>query len=269
MSGDTTGRPVGPARLLTTLEQILAIDDTDPDTTLNRAAQIVSDVLGADKVDVFLYDPARESLVARGTSNTPMGRRQREIGMDRLPLSGRGRAAEVFESGQMFCSGHVDEDLQELIGIRQGLGVRSQVSVPLEIAGTRRGVVAAVSARADFFSPDDAAFLQAVARWTTLVMHRTELTMSLVSAAEDRGRRQLLQNSLGQLTPRQLEVATLIANGLTNQQIADRLVVTPGTVANHVAQLFDRLELASRTQVATLVAELGLHHQRLENDSAH
>jgi DNA-binding NarL/FixJ family response regulator len=51
------------------------------------------------------------------------------------------------------------------------------------------------------------------------------------------------------LTPRQLEIAALIARGYSNQRIAEVLVLTPGTVANHVQHIFDRLELHSRTQV--------------------
>ena len=65
------------------------------------------------------------------------------------------------------------------------------------------------------------------------------------------------------LSPRQREVAVLIGGGLTNEQIAQRLVLTPGTVANHVEAILRRLEVDSRTQVATVVAELGLHRQVL------
>src|SRR3712207_6872555 len=65
-----------------------------PYTTLSRsrpalteAASLVSEVLGADKVDVFLYQADIDSLVAIGTSDTPMGRRQHELGLDRLQLA--------------------------------------------------------------------------------------------------------------------------------------------------------------------------------------
>jgi len=259
MSHYQQGHPVGSDRLLSTLEQLLAVDTTELEPALQRSAQVVCDVLGADKVDVFVYDQAKESLVARGTSATPMGRRQHEIGMDRLPVAGRGRAVEVFTRGTSHQDGRVDEDDLELIGIREGLGVRSQVTVPLDVGGTRRGVLSAVSAKRDFFSDLDTGFLEAVSRWTGLIMHRAELAHAVLERAEERGRRQTLERLLGQLTSRQLEVAILIANGLSNQQIADRLVVTTGTVANHVAQVLARLGMDSRTQVAALVAELGLH----------
>ena len=43
------------------------------------------------------------------------------------------------------------------------------------------------------------------------------------------------------LTPREHEVAILVSRGYSNRQIADELVVTPGTVANHVAHILGKL----------------------------
>ena len=69
---------------------------------------------------------------------------------------------------------------------------------------------------------------------------------------------ELVPDSLRPLTPRQREIAALIAGGCTNQQIAERLVLEVGTVANHVAQILDRLGLANRAQVAAWAAMHGL-----------
>jgi predicted ATPase/DNA-binding CsgD family transcriptional regulator len=55
----------------------------------------------------------------------------------------------------------------------------------------------------------------------------------------------------GPLTPREHEIVTLIAQGLTNQQIADELVISPATVARHVANILPKLGFTSRTQVAS------------------
>ena len=59
--------------------------------------------------------------------------------------------------------------------------------------------------------------------------------------------------TLTELTPREREVAGLIASGYTNQQIAEMLVLTRGTVANHVAHILYKLGVTNRTQVAALV----------------
>jgi two-component system, OmpR family, sensor kinase len=267
VSHDSDGAQLKPDRLLDTLEQLLAIDASELTPALTQAAKIVAEVLRADKVDVFLYEPRSETLVARGTSDTALGQKQLEIGMDRLPLAGRGRAVEVFRTGRSYHSGRADQDSEELVGIIHGLGVRSEIVVPLEVGGTRRGLVSAVSHERNFFSEDDMAFMLAVSRWTSLVVHRSELMEALLGQAEERGRRETLERMLHQLTPRQLEVAILIAYGYSNQQIAEQLVLTSGTVANHVAQMLDRLGLDSRTQVAALVAEVGLLRSGLDGQA--
>lgn len=55
------------------------------------------------------------------------------------------------------------------------------------------------------------------------------------------------------LTPRELEVAHLVAEGLTNRQIAERLAISPGTTRIHVERILRKLGLTSRVQVATWV----------------
>jgi len=60
------------------------------------------------------------------------------------------------------------------------------------------------------------------------------------------------------LSPREREVVTLITRGLTNRQIADALVIGERTVHTHVANVMAKLELSSRTQIATWGVEQGL-----------
>ena len=60
------------------------------------------------------------------------------------------------------------------------------------------------------------------------------------------------------LTPRQREVARLIGLGYTNAQIAALLVLQPGTAANHVAHILNRLGLVNRAQVAVWAVHQGL-----------
>jgi non-specific serine/threonine protein kinase len=55
------------------------------------------------------------------------------------------------------------------------------------------------------------------------------------------------------LTPREHEIAQLVALGMTNRQIADQLVVSSGTVRIHVERILGKLGLTSRVQVATWV----------------
>ena len=53
------------------------------------------------------------------------------------------------------------------------------------------------------------------------------------------------------LTPREHEIAKLIAKGLSNREIADELVISPATAARHVANILAKLGFSSRTQVAS------------------
>lgn len=50
-------------------------------------------------------------------------------------------------------------------------------------------------------------------------------------------------DSLGELTPRETEVLSLMAEGRTNSGIADALVVTPGAVEKHISSIFSKLDL--------------------------
>jgi DNA-binding NarL/FixJ family response regulator len=64
------------------------------------------------------------------------------------------------------------------------------------------------------------------------------------------------------LTPRELEVAALIAGGLTNAEIAQRLVLSPGTVGNHLGHILRALGARNRVQVAVWAVEHGLRARR-------
>ena len=63
----------------------------------------------------------------------------------------------------------------------------------------------------------------------------------------------------GLLTQREREVAGLLARGLTNRQIAERLVITERTAESHVQHILDKLEFSSRSLIAAWAIEHGLH----------
>ena len=60
------------------------------------------------------------------------------------------------------------------------------------------------------------------------------------------------------LSERELEILHLISSGLSNQEIADRLVIAMSTVKWHVRQIFNKLNVNSRTQVLARARELRL-----------
>jgi DNA-binding CsgD family transcriptional regulator/tetratricopeptide (TPR) repeat protein len=70
-------------------------------------------------------------------------------------------------------------------------------------------------------------------------------------------RRTTLQNPAG-LTARQIEVLQLVADGLTNAEIADRLIVSQRTAEHHVAAVLTKLGASTRREAARRASELGL-----------
>jgi two-component system, OmpR family, sensor kinase len=245
--------------LLAVLQRLLALEPGDLSAAMTEAAQQVAEVLGADKVDVFLYAPAEQALVAEGTSETPMGRREHDLGLDRLPLAQGGRTVEVFQTGRSHRSDHADQDLEEVSGLAKDLGVRSSLAVALEVAGERRGVLLVSSATPAGFTQGHLEFLEAVAHWLGLTITRLAQAEMLAAQAAAHGLRIGAEEPA--LTARQRDVAGLVRQGLTNMEIAERLVLEPGTVANHVADILGRLGFRSRSQIAVWAAEHGLGPQ--------
>lgn len=60
------------------------------------------------------------------------------------------------------------------------------------------------------------------------------------------------------LTEREVEVLSLVAQGLSNQEIADELVISERTVRTHVSNILDKLHLANRTQAALYALREGI-----------
>ncbi len=61
-----------------------------------------------------------------------------------------------------------------------------------------------------------------------------------------------------ELTERETDVLKLIANGLTNSQIAEKLVISENTVKGHVSNILSKLHLADRTQAAVYAWQQGI-----------
>ena len=232
-----------PERLLDTLERLLVLPTGELKATLTHVCNVLADATGCDKVDAFLYDAARDSLVAIGNSTQPLSALQRRLGLDVLPLSNGGRSVEAYKTGRTARLGRVEDDPIELKGIKEALGVRSLVVVPLDVGSKRRGALMLTSRTADFFTEEDARFVAAAGRWVGIVARQAELSEEIGRSAEERGRRAGAE-----------ELVTVVAHDLRNY-------ITP--IATRVEILRLRAKQADRTEDLEDIAALSASVARL------
>ncbi len=89
-------------RRFDTLVAIHGIATPELRPALTQAANLVAEALGSDKVDIFLHQVQNDSLVALGTSETPMGHKQHALGLHVLPLVNGGRSVAVYLASEPF-----------------------------------------------------------------------------------------------------------------------------------------------------------------------
>jgi len=96
----------------------------------------------------------------------------------------------------------------------------------------------------------DAAFDEAFVAGAALTLED-----AVAYARRGRGQRQRPIHGWPSLTPTELQVVELVAEGLTNRQIGARLFISPRTVQTHLSHIFAKLEVSTRAALATATAQ--------------
>lgn len=88
-----------------------------------------------------------------------------------------------------------------------------------------------------------------------VILHPKVATRVLQNIRRDSQQEEMIYT---ELTEREMDVLKLIANGYSNHQIADELVISENTVKGHVSNILSKLHLADRTQAAVFAWQQGI-----------
>jgi ATP/maltotriose-dependent transcriptional regulator MalT len=155
-------------------------------------------------------------------------------------------------------------------GALSELDERAEDAVRLEVVGQARAAAAAwgqlsmpYEAALSLAGSADAADVQRAHEeltrlGATAVAHKVALRLRELGSPVPRGPRPTTRANPHGLTEREWEIARLLAVGLSNAEIADRLVVSPRTVGHHVSAVLAKLSVRRRAEVAAAMSEVGV-----------
>jgi DNA-binding NarL/FixJ family response regulator len=150
-----------------------------------------------------------------------------------------------------YCAGLLDQDPQLLLS---AAALSAQAGRPL--LGARSLEAAAVAfAEHDDRESAKAALVRAVDGYATLdadwQVKRTQARLRAYRIGSGpRAKHSKVRTGWHSLTPKEITVAELIVEGLSNTQIAARLFLSPRTVATHVSHILGKLQVRTRTDIA-------------------
>lgn len=154
----------------------------------------------------------------------------------------------------MRCRGLRDHDPVVLSAAAEGFAVGGR---PLEEALTREDAGAAFASRGDRGAASQhygsALILYERLAAARDVSRTLQALRTLGVRPGQRGRRARPTSGWGSITPAEQAVTDLVAEGLTNPQIGERLFISRRTVQTHLAHVFQKLQISSRTELATAI----------------
>ncbi|HUS17084.1 MAG TPA: ATP-binding protein [Chloroflexia bacterium] len=176
-SSRNRGREVRRARLVDLLRYVTTVDyGSDIKKAVEPVADRIAEVLEVEKTDIMFFDPERDALVSLGVSSTPLGNKQRELGLDIVPSSAQSLVYNVYLTGRSEIVEDARYDHRVYRPFVTELGIRSMLITQLTVAGQSRGILAVTDTRPGIFSTDDLAVLDLIGRRVSLALEQIELT---------------------------------------------------------------------------------------------
>jgi LuxR family maltose regulon positive regulatory protein len=192
-----------------------------------------------------LLEPQRALAEAGGRT----GRLVEILGLLALAYDAQGRADEAVEVlSRAFRLARPEGRIRVFLDMGQPLyELLRRMIRPVSQGKPRETPVAAPSLIADGYTSD------------LMAAFERELDLPLRPAGDATSRATArAELSASRLTERELDVLVLLAEGLSNKEIAERLVVAPSTIKQHLKNIYGKLDVHSRTQAVARGLELDL-----------
>ena len=228
----------------------LALDDDDPSAALGHAERYLRSLGGEQPIEsaaalelmvpvgIRLEDPA----LARG-AHSQLGTIADAVENDAL------RAAERRAAGEIALADREPDAARR--ALEDALDHYQRSAQPFETAHVRVALAHTLAAQ----SRGDAALEQARSAFIAFDELGAERAARNADKLVSRLGGQRVAAKRAGLTPREVEVLGLVAEGLSNRQIAERLVVSEHTVHRHMANMYVKLRVSSRAAAVAVAAE--------------
>jgi GAF domain-containing protein/DNA-binding CsgD family transcriptional regulator len=225
------------------------VGELDLSRLLVGVTERLRELLDARAVFAFLPTAEGDDLEVRATA----GERARQHLGSRIPRDGS-KAGRVFDRARGERVDVLIEDVDVYQPLAGQMNARAALFVPVLGDQGAVGVIAALNKRGadDTFSADDQRLAEAFAA-------RVDVAIRLAAGGGQEGTHTPVEDHSGAasagLTSREIEVLRLVAHGMSDAQVADKLVVSLRTVHAHLRSIYRKLQVGSRNEAARWAVE--------------
>jgi DNA-binding NarL/FixJ family response regulator len=225
------------------------VGELDLSRLLVGVTERLRELVSARAVFAFLPTDDGDHLEVRAAA----GEQTRQLLGYRIPR-GVSKVGRVFDRARSERVDVVIEDLEVYQPLARQMNARALLVVPVLGDQGAVGVIAAVNKRGtdDTFSANDQRLAEAFAA-------RVAVALRLAAGGGHQGSQAKVEDDAGaagsELTSRETEVLRLVAQGMSDAQVADKLVISLRTVHSHLRSIYRKLQVGSRNEAARWAVE--------------